>query len=79
MLASDAFHGTYLRFIEERRVMPHVLMVLTAAKVWTMKNGFPHPTGFWAEEFIRPHEVFGAAGFTIDIATPGGKRRRRTL
>ncbi len=52
--------------------MTRVLMVLTGAKVWTMKNGFPHPTGFWAEEFIRPHQTFGRAGFDISIATPSG-------
>ena len=48
-------------------------MILTGAKVWTMKDGFPHPTGFWVEEFIRPHQVFGKAGLTVDIATPGGQ------
>src|SRR4051794_4175658 len=53
--------------------MTRVLMVLTATKVWTMKNGFPHPTGFWVEEFMRPHQIFGQAGFMIDIATPGGQ------
>jgi putative intracellular protease/amidase len=52
--------------------MTRVLMVLTGAKVWTMKNGFPHPTGFWAEEFIRPHGKFTAAGFEVSIATPLG-------
>jgi putative intracellular protease/amidase len=52
--------------------MAKVLMVLTGAKVWTMKNGFPHPTGFWAEEFIRPHSAFTAAGLGISIATPLG-------
>jgi putative intracellular protease/amidase len=47
-------------------------MVLTGAKVWTMKNGTPHPTGFWAEEFIKPHKAFTGAGLKVDIATPGG-------
>lgn len=52
--------------------MAKVLMVLTGAKVWTMKNGFPHPTGFWAEEFIRPHRAFTGAGLQVSIATPLG-------
>lgn len=52
--------------------MTSVLMVLTGAKVWTMKNGTPHPTGFWAEEFINPHKIFAAAGLSVAIATPGG-------
>jgi putative intracellular protease/amidase len=47
-------------------------MVLTGAKVWTMKDGRPHPTGFWAEEFIKPHKAFIGAGLKVDIATPGG-------
>jgi putative intracellular protease/amidase len=54
--------------------MTRVLMVLTGAKIWTMKNGYPHPTGFWAEEFIRPHTAFSSAGFEVAIATPQGVR-----
>ena len=52
--------------------MTSVLMVLTGAKVWTMKDGRPHPTGFWAEEFVRPHKTFTEAGFEVSIATPHG-------
>lgn len=52
--------------------MTSVLIVLTGAKVWTMKNGYPHPTGFWVEEFMRPHQAFDGAGFDISIATPLG-------
>lgn len=47
-------------------------MVLTGATVWTMKDGTAHPTGFWGEEFIKPHRAFVAAGFDVSIATPGG-------
>ena len=54
--------------------MPAVLIVLSAADTWTMKNGLRHPTGFWAEEFIAAHRTFREAGFTVDIATPGGRR-----
>ena len=54
--------------------MKTVLMVLTGATTWTMKNGFPHPTGFWAEEFVAPHRKFQEAGLTVRIATPGGVR-----
>ena len=52
--------------------MKSILMVLTGAKIWTMKDGTAHPTGFWAEEFIKPHKVFTDAGLKITIATPGG-------
>ena len=54
--------------------MTAILMVLTGAKVWTMKNGAPHPCGFWAEEFVSPHRMFTAAGHDVAIATPGGVR-----
>ena len=52
--------------------MATVLVVLSRAKVWTMKDGTPHPTGFWSEEFVTPHRKFTAAGFEIHIATSGG-------
>jgi putative intracellular protease/amidase len=48
------------------------LIVLTGSNVWTMKNGFPHPTGFWAREFIEAHDTFAGAGFGLHIATPLG-------
>ena len=38
-----------------------------------MKDGTPHPTGFWMEEFVRPHETFVEAGFDVSIATPQGR------
>jgi putative intracellular protease/amidase len=47
-------------------------MVLTGAKVWTMKDGTPHPTGFWSEEFVTPHQMFSAAGLDVHVATAGG-------
>ena len=53
--------------------MTAVLMVLTGADTWTMKDGSPHPTGFWMEEFVRPHKTFSDAGFDVSIATPHGR------
>ncbi len=52
--------------------MISVLMVLSAARHWTLADGSRHPTGVWAEEFIAPHEVFTEAGWEITVATPGG-------
>ena len=52
--------------------MSSVLIVLSGATVWTMKNGTAHPTGFWAEELVAPHRKFVAAGHRVTIATPGG-------
>ncbi|WP_446039082.1 type 1 glutamine amidotransferase domain-containing protein [Streptomyces sp. SID1121] len=52
--------------------MTSVLLVVSSANVWTLKDGSKHPTGFWASEFIDPHIVFSQAGYDITIATPGG-------
>jgi putative intracellular protease/amidase len=52
--------------------MASVVMVVSGAKVWTMKNAKPHPTGFWSEEFVTPHRKFTEAGFKITVASPGG-------
>lgn len=52
--------------------MVKALFILTGARVWTMKDGTAHPTGFWAEEFIQPHTRFAKAGLEISVATPGG-------
>jgi len=38
--------------------MPSVLMVLTGAKVWTMKDGTPHPTGFARSLLAREDQLW---------------------
>jgi putative intracellular protease/amidase len=48
-------------------------MILTGAAAWTQKDGTQRPTGFWAEEFVTPHEIFMRSGARIVIATPGGR------
>jgi hypothetical protein len=52
--------------------MAEALIVLTGANVWTMKDGSPHPTGFWAREFIEAHDAFTDGGLGVSIATPLG-------
>src|SRR6266851_5771371 len=37
-----------------------------------MKDGTPHPTGFWAREFMEAYNVFTDGGLDVDVATPGG-------
>ncbi|MET9258701.1 type 1 glutamine amidotransferase domain-containing protein [Amycolatopsis sp. NPDC004079] len=54
--------------------MTKVLQVLSAARVWTLKDGTEHPTGFWAEEFVVPYTLFAEAGWDVTVATPGGKQ-----
>ena len=52
--------------------MAEALIVLTGSDVWTMKDGSPHPTGFWAREFIEAHDAFTDGGLGVRIATPLG-------
>jgi putative intracellular protease/amidase len=52
--------------------MTNVLLVVSGSSFWTLKDGTKHPAGFWAAEFIHPHQVFTRAGYDITIATPGG-------
>lgn len=51
--------------------MTRVLMILSAADAWTLTDGSKHPTGFWAEEFVVPHDRFVEAGWEVTVATPG--------
>jgi putative intracellular protease/amidase len=52
--------------------MTSVLMVVSAADRWTLKDGSIHPSGYWGEELAVPHKIFTAAGWDITLATPGG-------
>src|SRR5262249_24660291 len=52
--------------------MASVVMVVSGANVWTMKNAKPHPTGFWSEEFVTPHRKFMEAGLKVAVASPAG-------
>ena len=53
--------------------MTPVAIIMTGSSVWTMKDGTPHPTGFWAEEFVKPHRTFTGAGFDVTLSTPQGR------
>lgn len=53
--------------------MSSVLLVLTGARVWSLKDGTQRPTGFWAEEFVAPHRLLLEAGHAVTIATPGAR------
>ncbi|MFF7970131.1 DJ-1/PfpI family protein [Streptomyces sp. NPDC007905] len=52
--------------------MSKILFVLTGADHWTLADGTPHPSGFWAEEAVVPYRAFKAAGHEVVVATPGG-------
>ena len=52
--------------------MTSALLILTGARIWTMKDGTPHPTGYWVREFMEAYQVFTEAGYDVDVTTPGG-------
>jgi putative intracellular protease/amidase len=49
-----------------------VLIVLTGAKEWSLKDGSRHFGGVWSPEFVCPHDCFTKAGYKVVIATLGG-------
>src|SRR5215469_11851500 len=50
--------------------MARILIVVTGASYWTLKDGTRHPTGYWAEEFVAPYSAFTGAGHELTVATP---------
>jgi putative intracellular protease/amidase len=52
--------------------MAKILIVVTGASYWTLKDGSRHPTGYWAEEFVAPYSAFTDAGHEVVVATPHG-------
>jgi putative intracellular protease/amidase len=49
-----------------------VLTIVTNAAHLTLTDGEEYPSGFWAEEFAVPYQLFKKAGYTVDVATLGG-------
>jgi putative intracellular protease/amidase len=49
-----------------------VLIVLTGAKEWSLKDGSRHFGWVWSPEFVYPHDCFTKAGYKVVIATLGG-------
>src|SRR5262245_5861868 len=52
--------------------MKTVLTILTNAAHLTLTDGEEYPSGFWAEEFAVPYQMFRKAGYAVDLATLGG-------
>ncbi len=53
--------------------MTRIAYLLTSAREMTLADGTKHPTGYFAEEALTPHERFTAAGFDVTVITPDGK------
>jgi putative intracellular protease/amidase len=49
-----------------------ILAVLTNASTLTLTDGTLYPSGYWAEEFAIPYELYKKAGHQVDIATIDG-------
>jgi putative intracellular protease/amidase len=48
--------------------VPKILVVMTKAKTLGLLDDVDHPSGFWAEEFVTPHDRFVKEGYDVDIA-----------
>jgi putative intracellular protease/amidase len=53
--------------------MTRIAYLVSSANEITMADGAKHPTGYFAEEALKPYERFVAAGFDVVVVTPDGK------
>ena len=53
--------------------MTRIVYLVTSAREMTLADGTSHPTGYFAEEALKPHERFTAAGFDVTVMTPDGQ------
>ncbi len=49
-----------------------ILVIMTAKATLHLLDGEQHPSGFWAEEFAVPYQIFRDNGYEVDVATIGG-------
>src|SRR6201985_1863824 len=52
--------------------MTRIAYLVTSAREMTLADGTAHPTGYFAEEALKPYERFVAAGFDVTVLTPDG-------
>jgi len=52
--------------------MTRIAYLVTSAREMTLEDGTAHPTGYFAEEALKPYERFVAAGFDVTVITPDG-------
>ena len=53
--------------------MTRIAYLVTSAREMTLADGTAHPTGYFAEEALKPYERFTEAGFDVTVITPDGK------
>jgi putative intracellular protease/amidase len=54
--------------------MARAAYLVSSADTITMADGTQHPTGYFAEEALKPYERFAAAGLDVVVVTPDGQR-----
>jgi putative intracellular protease/amidase len=52
--------------------MTRIAYLVTSAREMTLADGTPHPTGYFAEEALKPYERFVDAGFDVTVITSDG-------
>jgi putative intracellular protease/amidase len=52
--------------------MTRIAYLVTSAREMTLADGTAYPTGYFAEEALKPYERFVAAGFDVTVMTPDG-------
>lgn len=53
--------------------MTSIAYLVTSAREITLADGTTHPTGYFAEEALKPYERFVDAGFDVTVITPDGQ------
>src|ERR1700729_1330527 len=52
--------------------MTRIAYLVTSAREMTLADGTAHPTGYFAEEALKPYERFTAAGLDVRVIPPDG-------
>ncbi|HEY0449989.1 DJ-1/PfpI family protein [Actinophytocola sp.] len=53
--------------------MPRIAYLVSSAQEIRLADGSAHPTGYFAEEALKPYERFTAAGADVVVLTPDGR------
>jgi putative intracellular protease/amidase len=53
--------------------MPRIAYLVSSATEMDLADGSKHPTGYFAEEALKPYERFVAAGADVVVVTPDGR------
>src|ERR1039457_6782181 len=53
--------------------MTRIAYLVTSAREMILADGTPHPTGYFAEEALKPYQRFVAAALDVTVITPDGR------